>query len=147
MGKADSKDELNAGVSPAVAGEAGAIDAAGRPGTVNSLTQDLRSVGVADGMTLLVHSSMSALGWVAGGPQAAIEALLAAVGDDGTLVIIGLQKFMMPKDFQKNPGATAVAWGFDSKTGELLPARLYIRSASGKWHHATSAHPSVNAVP
>ena len=110
MGKADSKDDLNAGVSPAVAGEAGAIDAAGRPGTVNSLTQDLRSVGVADGMTLLVHSSMSALGWVAGGPQAAIEALLAAVGDDGTLVMPTHSTGLSEPSLWRNPPVPESWW-------------------------------------
>ena len=69
MSNAGSSDGLKAGVPPSVAGETRAVDAATRPGTVNSLSRDLRSLGVAEGMTLLVHSSMSALGWVAGGPS------------------------------------------------------------------------------
>lgn len=53
MSDAGSPGELKAGASPAVAGEAGAIDAASRPGTVNSLLQDLRSFGVADGSSVV----------------------------------------------------------------------------------------------
>ena len=39
------------------------------------------------GSVLLVHSSLSALGWVCGGAQAVVHALLDALGPDGTLVV------------------------------------------------------------
>ncbi|MDQ4124626.1 MAG: AAC(3) family N-acetyltransferase [Actinomycetota bacterium] len=63
------------------------VAATARPATVSSLVRDLHALGVAEGMTLFVHSSLSSLGWVAGGPQAVVIALQQAVGDAGTLAM------------------------------------------------------------
>ena len=57
------------------------------PHTVTSVTHDLRALGVAPGDVLMVHSSMKSLGFVAGGVHAVVEALLSAVGPQGTLVV------------------------------------------------------------
>ena len=59
----------------------------GSPVTVESLTADLAALGIRPGMVLLVHSSLSALGWVCGGPAAVILALERALGPEGTLVM------------------------------------------------------------
>lgn len=57
------------------------------PATVESLEAQLRALGVCAGQVLLVHSSLSALGWVVGGAQAVIAALLNVCTDSGTLVM------------------------------------------------------------
>jgi len=52
--------------------------------TVGTLTAQLRELGVRRDAVVLVHSSYKSLGEVIGGPQAVVEALLAAAG---TLVV------------------------------------------------------------
>ena len=63
------------------------IEAVPRPATVESLTAELTRLGVPAGGTLLVHSSLRSLGWVCGGAVAVIQALQAALGPDGTLMM------------------------------------------------------------
>jgi aminoglycoside 3-N-acetyltransferase len=58
-----------------------------RPITEEILRRDLSAIGVELGTTLLVHSSLSAIGWVLGGAPAVVRALIAAVGEDGNLVM------------------------------------------------------------
>jgi aminoglycoside 3-N-acetyltransferase len=57
------------------------------PVTVDSIKNDLLNLGVLKGMVLLVHSSLSSLGWVSGGPVGVILALEEALGPEGTLVM------------------------------------------------------------
>lgn len=57
------------------------------PVTIADLRAGLVAAGVEPGDTVIVHSSLSRLGWVIGGAQAVVEALLAAVGDEGTIVM------------------------------------------------------------
>jgi aminoglycoside 3-N-acetyltransferase len=57
------------------------------PVTVDSLKKDLTALGVKPGMVLLVHSSLSSLGWVCGKSVAVIEALESVLTPDGTLVM------------------------------------------------------------
>jgi aminoglycoside 3-N-acetyltransferase len=72
---------------PGVSGEERSMRASSDPVTRAGLAADLGRLGVRPGSVLLVHSSLSSLGWVSGGAQAVVEALLDALGPDGTLVV------------------------------------------------------------
>jgi aminoglycoside 3-N-acetyltransferase len=60
--------------------QAGTIDRA-------RLLSDLRALGIAPGMVLGVHSSLRRVGWVQGGADTVIAALMDAVGPEGTLIM------------------------------------------------------------
>lgn len=62
--------------------------------TKEDLIKGFRECGVADGQAIFVHCSLSKLGFVVGGAETVIRALLEIVGEDGTL--------MMPSQTWKN---------------------------------------------
>ena len=57
------------------------------PNTLESLSREISDAGISAGDTLLVHSSLSALGWVSGGAVAVIQALMEVITSEGTLVM------------------------------------------------------------
>jgi aminoglycoside 3-N-acetyltransferase len=63
------------------------IDPTSQPQSRASLAADLAALGVSPGMTLLVHSSLSRIGWVIGGAPSIIQALMDVLGPEGTLVM------------------------------------------------------------
>lgn len=67
--------------------EASVIYRSPKPFSRSHLAQDLRALGVVPGMALLVHSSLSKIGYVPGGPVAVIQALLDVLTTAGTLVM------------------------------------------------------------
>ncbi len=57
------------------------------PATRSSIVADLRALGLERGATVVVHSSLSKVGWVPGGAHAVVHAQLEAVGPDGTIAM------------------------------------------------------------
>lgn len=71
--------------------------------TAERLAEDLRKMGVTAGDTLLVHSSMSSMGYLVGGPSTVVRALLSVLGAEGNLLmpsspVNGRQKEYMESD-------------------------------------------------
>lgn len=81
------------------------------------LKQDLltafQQVGIEPGDNVIVHTSLSSLGFVCGGPQIVIEALLETVGSEGTI--------LMPTQSWKNLDPTAgVHWEEPEEWWQLI---------------------------
>jgi aminoglycoside 3-N-acetyltransferase len=90
--------------------EADAIARAKHPATVATLVADLAALGVRPGMALLVHSSLSALGWVNGGAQGVILALEDALGPGGTLIMPTHSTGLTDPAGWQNPPVPAAWW-------------------------------------
>lgn len=80
------------------------------PGTVESLVQDLTALGVRPGMTLLVHSSLSKLGYVISGAQSVILALEQVLGPLGTLVMPSHSSELSEPAYWHHPPVPAEWW-------------------------------------
>ena len=55
--------------------------------TKSELIREFQSIGIQEGDVLLVHSSLSAIGYVENGPKDVVEALLHVVGERGHLLM------------------------------------------------------------
>lgn len=72
----------------------------------------MREVGLRAGDVALVHSSLSSMGWVEGGPDAVIDALLAVLDPSrGTLVL--------PTLCQKDSGARFETWDIETSRSDV----------------------------
>lgn len=52
-----------------------------------TLVNQLHSLGIQKGDTLIVHSSLSKMGWISGAEQSVVEALMQVVTQKGTIVM------------------------------------------------------------
>jgi aminoglycoside 3-N-acetyltransferase len=98
---------------------------------VADLAAGLRVAGVRKGGSLLVHSSLRSLGRVAGGAETVIKGLLAALGDEGTLLMPGLT---YERVTSANP--TFSVLGTPSNVG-LIPEYFRLRPGTRRSVHPT----------
>ena len=55
--------------------------------TKQQIISDLVALGIEPGITVMMHSSLSAIGPVKGGPEVVVDALSEVLGPDGTLLV------------------------------------------------------------
>lgn len=89
------------------------------PVTIPKLVTDFQNLGLKNGMVLLVHSSLSSLGWVSGGPAAVILALEEVLGEEGTLVMPTHSGDLSDPGFWENP---PVPKDWHQKIRDTMPA-------------------------
>ena len=57
------------------------------PNTITTLKHDYKSLGIRPGLVVIMHSSLSKIGWTVGGPVAVIKALMEILTSEGTLIM------------------------------------------------------------
>jgi aminoglycoside 3-N-acetyltransferase len=67
--------------------EGSVVDISSKPNTLTSLKRDFEALGVKQGAIIMMHSSLSKIGWTVGGPVSVIRALMQTLTPEGTLVM------------------------------------------------------------
>ncbi|MBT6145448.1 MAG: AAC(3) family N-acetyltransferase [Gemmatimonadetes bacterium] len=103
------------------------------------LAGDLTDLGVRPGGVLLVHASLSSLGYIPGGAATTIDALQRALGDEGTLLIPALSYATVNADqpvfdLQHTPSCIGA-----------IPE--YFRTRADTWRSASPTHSVCGAGP
>lgn len=84
-----------------------------QPITKNDVISSFQKVGLKKGCTVMVHTSLSKIGYVCGGAQTVIEALIEVVSEEGTI--------MMPTQSWKNLGPeSGVHWDVEEKYWNII---------------------------
>ena len=102
------------------------------PGELVSKAQliaDLKKLGLESGMDVMVHSSLSAIGYVEGGADTVVDALLSVIGKRGTL--------MMPS-FNHRAAQVYNALTTPTTNG-AIPDALWRRAEAARSDHPTHA--------
>ncbi len=94
------------------------------PVTYTSLLSDFNRIGVKPGMTLLVHSSLSSIGWVCGGVVSVIKALEDILTPDGTLVMPAHSSDLSDPAHWGNPPVPEAWWDIIRKEMPLYDVGL-----------------------
>jgi aminoglycoside 3-N-acetyltransferase len=115
------------------------------------LAADLHSLGVRDGGVVMVHTRMSAIGWVVGGSETVVRALLDALGPQGTLMAYASWEdhVYATADWPTEHREAYLAHPpvFDVKTGAVDPDYGRIPERIRTWPGARrSAHPEAGVV-
>ena len=84
-----------------------------KPITKNEIKEAFAQIGLSAGTTVMVHTSLSAIGYICGGAQTVIEALTEMVGPEGTI--------MMPTQSWKNlDPEDGVHWNIEEEYWQII---------------------------
>ncbi|QST01272.1 AAC(3) family N-acetyltransferase [Pontibacillus sp. ALD_SL1] len=95
------------------------IERTKEPRTRETIKKNLIEMGIKEGMTILVHSSLSEIGWTNGGAVAVVQALMDVVTDKGTIVMPSQSPNLSDPSEWENPPVPEEWW---QKIRDTMPA-------------------------
>ena len=104
--------------------EAQLVDETPQPRTRETLVRDLKHLGLASKMTVIVHSSLRAIGWVCGGPVAVIQAIMEVVTPEGTIVMPTHSGDLSDPSGWQNPPVPESWWSILQETMPAYDPRI-----------------------
>ena len=120
--------------------------------TVSTIERDLKALGLKEGMIVLIHSSLSKIGWVNGGSVAVIKALQNIITENGTIVMPGHSSDLSDPSRWGNPSVPMSWWQEIKDTMPAYDPKITPTSWVGKIPEAfrnfsdveRSGHPSAS---
>ena len=88
------------------------------------LAAGLRELGLAEGDSLIIHSSLSSMGHMEGGAEAVIEALLEAIGPRGNLMLPAFNYSAPVPEPYFDPATTPARTGAIPEAGRKRPGAV-----------------------
>lgn len=112
-----------------------------------TLKGQLTALGINPGDALLVHSSLKSMGWIAGGAQAVVEALMETITVEGTLIMPAQSTDNSEPSYWMNP---PIPENWQQPLREELPAfdpHLTAMRGMGKIPETLHRHPETLRSP
>jgi len=124
------------------------------PRTCQSLATDLLNAGLNSGMTVIVHSSLSSLGWVCGGSVAVVQALINVITPAGNLVMPSHSGDLSDPANWQEPSVPSEWWTIIRETMPAFDPKVTPTRGMGRivetfrtWENVQrSSHPQVSFV-
>lgn len=124
------------------------------PITKSEIKEGLYNLGVREGMVLEVHASLSSFGYVVGGAQSVVDALIELIGEEGTLLMplqmagnSEVSKWVNPpveyKDIKKVRDNIPA---FDKNASETMFMGEIVENLRRRSGVVISSHPSLSFV-
>lgn len=89
-----------------------------------SLVEDFYELGLRQGMIVIVHSSLSSIGWVCGGPVTVVGALMDVITTAGTIVMPTHSADYTDPTHWKNPPVPKSWWSMIKETMPAYQAKI-----------------------
>ncbi len=95
--------------------------------TQNDLVKKFKEIGIVEGDSVLVHSSLSRIGYLEDGPKTLVDALIESVGNEGNILMPTSPNAVFQLDYIRNTPFFDVLHS-PSKTGKITE---YFRTIEG----------------